>query len=227
MRGTVTESSFSSGGSPKGKIDGKWYFFPKGSDVASVVGKKIGFDEAQFQIEGKWFDSIKAWGILPLEEQNTPQAQAQPVQAVQAQMNTQAIAAGAERRQEALSSLYDHELRFISNVVGQAIYAGSCKTPTEIKAWFDAARDCLSDAPAAVDRTEQTKRAGEYVKRINEAINKGNDTAVVSIWNECEARTTGDDSFEAAVWSQLATPVRNRIKDLTLGNNLSKEEPPW
>jgi hypothetical protein len=215
--GVVREASFSGGGKPKANIEGMWYFMPDGVDVPSIIGKKIDFESKEFNSHGKWFKSVIRWAVSPLAEQ--PAQQPQRLAAVNSAPAAMPNPV-PEPTQRALSTLFDHELRFISNVIGSALTGSQIKEPNELRAWFDAAVECLTGTPInlvmdkAIERSDQTKRANEYASRIYDAVNKGRDDIMMSVWAECEARTTGDEAFEASVWTLLSTPVRNRIKDL-------------
>lgn len=235
--GQVIEKSYSSGGKLKLRIQTsegppKWYFANQGTDPDEVIGKRIDFTPGQFSFVDKktgktiWMDTVKEWALA--QSQSAPAAP-QPVGALLPTGSPKgAPSTSHEPQQRALSTLFDHELRFISNVVGQAIYAGSCKTPDEIYDWFQAAQSALAqtgftsdgavkarieDALSPKDRGNQTKSANEQVSRILEAIRKGQDSAALSIWLECSYLKTSTE-FEASVYAALPTTVQNRLKDL-------------
>ena len=231
--GTVLEKSFSSGGRLKLKIQTsegppKWYFASEGTDGDAVMGKRIDFEGSQFAITDKktgkqiWLDAIKNWALA--KEQPQAQGAVAASQVIPATLQAPPPKAAPEPAQRALSTLFDHELRFISNVVGQAIYAGSCKEPGELKAWFDAARAALCAEgvetqieealkPSIAEKSAFTKSANTQARRILEAVKAGNDRLVLEVWNECSYRLTSTE-FEASVYALLPTIVQNRVKDL-------------
>jgi len=234
MIGQVLEKSFSASGKLKLKIQTsegppKNYFMPEGVDGDALLGKRIDFVAGQFSFVDKktgktiWMDTVKEWALA--QSQQAPAAP-QPVGALlHTGFPKGAPSAASEPSQRALSSLFDHELKFVSNVVGQAINSCQCKTPSEVKAWFDAAvaalkgegvesiQEQIEDALSPKDRGDQTKSANAQVKRIIEAANAGNDRLILEVYRECSHLNTSEE-FEASVWCQLSTPLQNHIRDL-------------
>jgi hypothetical protein len=243
--GQVLEKSFSKGGKLKLKIqtsDGppKWRFMPEGVDGDALLGKRIDFEAGQFsftdQKTGKtvWMDTVKNWA--PVAETPIPSPPVKPPEPPKeippGQYGSVTIAAPGPA-QRALSTLFDHELRFISNVVGQAIYAGACKEPKDVLPWFHAARDALTmantwqvygdpehslaksieDALSPKDRGNQTKSANAHAQRILDAVRVGNDRLTLELWDEASYLKTSTE-YEAAVFAALPTTVQNRVKDL-------------
>jgi hypothetical protein len=62
----------------------------------------------------------------------------------------------------------------------------------------------------AATRTADTKKANAYAKQITAAVEADKDERILEIWDECAQ----DHDIAAATWSQLPTPVKNKIKDL-------------
>jgi hypothetical protein len=120
--GTVQELGASQNGKPKVKIDGTWYFVQ--SNNGMNVGSAIEFDPDTFEISGKTFNKIKAWGPAARSSANNPPVSQQA------------------------GGLPEPQLRFISNVVGSAIASGAIKAPEHIAGWFEAAKDALEGRDA-------------------------------------------------------------------------------
>jgi hypothetical protein len=213
MIGTIQALDFSSGGKPKLKVDGS-YFFVRTHDNCAV-GRRIDYDARDFQLHNKWFKEITRFAVLPPEQQSTQQDK--PVQASNAIPAT-AQPPAPEAAPKAPELVYtEPELRFISNVVGQAIYGGVIKEPEQIAAWFDAAKAVLgfqvhSGRRTAVEQSALTKKANQYAERINDAVRHGKESEMMSIWAECKDPASED--FECAVFALLTGPVKNRIRDL-------------
>ena len=235
MIGQVLEKSFSSGGRLKLKIQTsegppKWYFASDGTDGDAVMGKRIDFEGSQFAITDKktgkqiWLDAIKNWALVKEQPVAGPVAASSVIPAT---LQAPPPKAAPEPAQRALSTLFDHELRFISNVVGQAILAGSCKTPDKVFSWSQAAKDVLSGVAWArvnepwleeknqtiSEKSAFTKSANTQAQRILEAVKAGNDRLVLEVWNECSYRLTSTE-YESSVYALLPTIVQNRVKDL-------------
>jgi hypothetical protein len=227
MIGTVLEKSFSQGGKQKAKIataEGqKWYFMPEGCDVDSMLNKRVDFEAGKFSISDKktgnqiWLHTVEKWAFVP-QSSTAPVAASEVAPSVVQRVEEISAPRVA---QHALSTLFDHELRFISNLVGQAIVSGACKTPSEIKAWFDAAKGALTGSvedqiEAAIspsDRSSQTRAANSQAERILKAVKEGKDQTALEVWDECSHLKTSE-AFESSVWVILPTTVQNHLKDL-------------
>lgn len=138
MQGQVQEFSQSKSGKPKIKVSGKWYFCKTDRDTGEAVFDKPALNQmiemttGSFQMGENTFATLESWrpaGAVTQISTSQPQRAAQP-------------APSANYIDEA-------SLRFISNVVGQALAAGTIKTPGEISAWFSAAKAALEGKPAA------------------------------------------------------------------------------
>jgi hypothetical protein len=62
----------------------------------------------------------------------------------------------------------------------------------------------------AATRSNDTKKSNAYAKTIIAAVEQDKDERLLEIWDECAQ----DHDIAAATWSQLPTPVKNKIKDL-------------
>ena len=105
------------------KIGSEYYGAQFDSNIEGATGKMIDFsfdDDVKF---GKW---VKSWAYAT---NAAPQPPAAPV---------------AEHGGEH-TGLTEAEMRFISNVVGQAILAKTISTPLEISVWAKAARMTLKE----------------------------------------------------------------------------------
>ena len=111
-----------SGKSWRVKIGGKYYGANFDSQIDTAKGKTIDFTS---ESDPKFGDWIKSWAYAsPGTTLQTPVAAEQ----------------GGEQ-----SVLTDAEMRFISNVVGQAILAKTLMDPTLIGLWAKAARQTLRE----------------------------------------------------------------------------------
>lgn len=127
MQGVVNEIGRSQRGTPKLKIDGKWY--PAG----------------RLNIDGIESGSRVEYEVGSFQGQNGPVACLNKVQIIAPASNGYGSPAKVN---PAVSD--DAEMRFISNCVGQAIAAGTIKEPSQIPAWFSAAKAALKQP--TVDR---------------------------------------------------------------------------
>lgn len=140
---TVQELGQSKSGKPKVKAGGNWYFMGGSRDTGPinppVVGQTIEARTGSFMIDGKGFLTIEAWRL----------SQASPA--------PQQPATRPAPMPHAPPSGYIDEasLRFISNVVGNAIAAGTVKDPGQVNSWFQAAKNALEgkSAPIPFDDT--------------------------------------------------------------------------
>lgn len=128
MIGTVQELGASKNGKPKVKIDGIWYFAGR-CDISTVKpGNVLDFTFSEFgePRNGKRMRGLDNWAF-------TSQASIPHAAEVQAKLG-----------EPAPSNYIDEaELRFISNVVGSAISAGTLKEPQDVTKWAIAARGAL------------------------------------------------------------------------------------
>lgn len=115
---SVTDAK--SGKSWRVKIGTAWYGAKKDSKLDSAKGKMIEFEILPDEGYGEW---IGKWSFA----NGTTQAPAQ------------ADNGGAHE------GLTEAEMRFVSNVVGQAILAKTITTPLEIPSWAKAARETLKE----------------------------------------------------------------------------------
>lgn len=153
MQVTVQELAKSSGGKPKCKAGGKWYFLQTDKDTgvgaSPAVGQSIEIRTGSFTMGDKTFETIEAW---------------RPAQADQPQA-TQGLRRDAPAPTTA-NYIEEASLRFISNVVGQAIAAKTISEPGQILAWFTAAKAALEGkaAPAPYDDAmpKQTAASGRW-----------------------------------------------------------------
>jgi hypothetical protein len=134
---TVQELAKSSGGKPKCKAGGVWYFLPTDKDTGQgtspAVGQQIEIRTGSFTMGDKTFQTIEAW--RPAQSQQEPQQNQAPRPAIQ----------GAATQANYID---EASLRFISNVVGQAIAAKTISSPGQILGWFTAAKAALEGKPA-------------------------------------------------------------------------------
>lgn len=209
-----------------GRNDWRDAFYVGNKCDVPPVGAEIEPDTSSSVFNGNttWFLNRYKVIKLPQDLASAPQNAFQTSQIP----STRQANTASEPRQQALSTLFDHELRFISNVVGQAVYAMTIKEPGQIKAWFDACIEALR-GNAGISRSEQTKAANRYAERINAAVLKGNDSEMMSIWGEARADS---DEFQIAVFALLSTPVKNRIRDLEQPQKMERgeidnSEPAW
>lgn len=107
------------------KIGGQYYGANFDSNLDSAVGRVIDFtyEDGEF---GKW---VKSWAHIGGGSQA-------PSPAPQTAPNSPA---------EAGSTLSEPELRFISNVVGQAILSKTLTDPLQIGQWAKSARQTLKE----------------------------------------------------------------------------------
>lgn len=132
---TIQELGKTSNGNPKAKVNGEWCFLSKEIGPLPPINTKLEIREGSFTFpDGKPAKTIEAWRY--------PEGNGQPP----AQQNASAPAAPPAYIEEA-------SLRFISNVVGSAIAAGTIKQPGQVSAWFEAAKAALAGeaAPAPYD----------------------------------------------------------------------------
>jgi hypothetical protein len=136
---TVQEVGQSKSGKPKVKAGGNWYFMGGSRDTGPinppVVGQTIEARTGSFMIDGKGFLTIEAWRLPQANQAGQgPQRQAPPPPA---------------------GYIDEASLRFISNVVGSAIAAGTVKDPGQVNSWFQAAKNALEgkSAPIPFDDT--------------------------------------------------------------------------
>ena len=133
MRGAIQEISFSQGGKLKLKIEGKWYFSPNNDDPNLKPGVTLGFDAGQFEFKNKYYDRIDKYEVIRADTSSSgynPPIHASP--------QTQTPAATPE------TYISEPEMRFISNVVGQAIVSKTITDPMDILAWAKAAQGAIS-----------------------------------------------------------------------------------
>jgi hypothetical protein len=123
MQGVVNERGASQRGTPKLKIDGTWY-------VASKLN----------------LDGIESGSRVEYEPGSFP-GQNGPVKCINSIRPVQAASGNGATAKVANAVSDDATMRFISNVVGSAITAGTLKTPAEIAAWYRAAKKAAT-APA-------------------------------------------------------------------------------
>lgn len=122
---TVQEYGKSSGGKPKVKASGKWFFL--GKDIEQPpLGASVEIKEGSFRAGDATFATIEAW---------------RPAGGGQAQHPPAAPPAGY---------VDEASMRFISNCVGSAISAQAIKEPGQIAAWFQAAKAALEGKPAPI-----------------------------------------------------------------------------
>lgn len=207
---TVTKLGTSKKGKPVVFFDGRLDWrdqYLLGNTIAPPVGARIEADTASKPLDGGgviWF--LNGWKLSSEQPTPTPASQQQPAS------NSAPSASAAPQTQE--FTFTEPELRFVSNVVGQAIYGGQIKEPAQIEAWFNAAKALILGEPMpAVHVKVDTRKANEQTTRILDAIKIGNDKTLIEVWQECTHLVTSPE-FEAAVWAQLPVPVRNRIKDI-------------
>lgn len=126
MQGKIENISKSKSGKTwRVKIGGQFYGANFDSNLDSAVGKMIDFNYEDGEF-GKW---VKSWDYLRGGSQApSPGPQTAP--------NSPAGAG---------STLSEPELRFISNVVGQAILSKTLTDPSLIGLWAKAARQTLKE----------------------------------------------------------------------------------
>ncbi len=134
---TVQELGQSQKGKPKVKAGGQWYFLASDKDTGAAissptVGQSIEIRAGEFYMGETKFLTIEAW---------RPAGQAAPAK--------QADVRQPPPKTDAAHYIEEASLRFISNVVGQAIAAKTITTPGQILGWFTAAKLALEGKKAA------------------------------------------------------------------------------
>ena len=125
MKGTVEKVTKSSSGKAwRVLINSKWYGAKFDSKLDEAQGKAIDFD---FDSDPKFGDWIKSWMY-------------DHVASVASTVTASKPANGGDH-----SGLTEAEIRFISNVVGQAIVAKTITDPLVISQWAKAARQVLKE----------------------------------------------------------------------------------
>jgi hypothetical protein len=125
MLGTVQGREFSKKGSLKLKIEGKWMFVGRCNVDGIDTGAYVEYDTNTFGDRGNLI-GLQAIRVVP-----------RPQNAAPAQSNGHAVPASNSGIE--LSPLDDSGMRFISNIVGSAITAGTLKDPVEVEKWTMAA----------------------------------------------------------------------------------------
>lgn len=141
---TIQEHGQTKSGNTKVKSNGKWYFLARDIGAAPAVGATIEIREGSFMMGDppKEFATIEAWrpvGQVP------PQAAA-PAQQTRPAFHNQ----GPSKQAPADEHIDEAKLRYISNVVGQAIAAKTIVEPGQVLAWFQAALASLKNQSAPV-----------------------------------------------------------------------------
>lgn len=125
MIGTVQEVTKSkSGRAWRVNVEGKWYGAFLDSGVDGAVGKRIDFT---YKSDPKFGDQITKWGYAG------------------GNGNGATAPVGAPQAPASNGPLTEPELRFCSNVVGQAILAKTLTDPEMIGLWAKAARQALKE----------------------------------------------------------------------------------
>lgn len=139
--GTVQEFGASKAGKPKIKVSGKWYFCKTDRDTGEPAFDKPSLNQmiemvtGSFEMGENTFFTLESWKpVCSVATQSAPRQQAP-------QRPAQGAATPATYIEEA-------SLRFISNVVGQAIAAKTITTPGQILAWFNGAKSALEGKPS-------------------------------------------------------------------------------
>lgn len=148
MNVTVQEHGQTKSGNPKVRANGKWYFLARDIGAPPAVGATVEIRTGSFTMgePPKVFETIEAW---------RPAGQVQPTvaQPSYAPPNQQYAAQTSARpaKQEPVDEYIDEaSLRYISNVVGQAIAAKTIVEPGQILAWHLAAKASLKNQSAPV-----------------------------------------------------------------------------
>jgi hypothetical protein len=128
----VQEYGKSSGGKPKVKASGKWFFLGKEIEQPPM-GTSVEIKEGSFRAGDKTFATIEAW---------------RPAGGGNAQQPPAAPPAGY---------VDEASMRFISNCVGSAISAQTIKEPGQILSWFQAAKAALDGKRAADPFGDESK----------------------------------------------------------------------
>lgn len=123
MQGTVNEIGRTQKGTPKLKIDGKWYLASRVNLDGIETGSQVEFEPGK--IPNTTIDCVNFLKLVAPARNGY---------------------GSPEKPNPALSD--DAELRFISNCVGQAIAAGTIKEPHQIAPWFAAAKAALRQPTA-------------------------------------------------------------------------------
>lgn len=145
MIGQVQELNRSAGGKPKAKIAGVWYFLPTDRDTGQgdspLVNQSVEYDIGEsFTMGDKTFQTISRW---------RPAGQSQPVQTQSAPRASQSPPQRQAPLPTAATYIDEASLRFISNVIGQAIAAKTITTPGQILAWVTSAKLALEGKASA------------------------------------------------------------------------------
>lgn len=120
---TIQEHGQTSTGKPKVKANGNWYFLSRDIGQLPPVGASVEIKEGSFNFpDGKPAKTIEAWRM---PDGGTAPSPAAPENYID-----------------------EASMRFISNVVGSGISAGTIKEPGQILAWFNAAKSALHGKPA-------------------------------------------------------------------------------
>jgi hypothetical protein len=132
MYGKVTEFGKTQKGTPKLKINGTWVYAGNLSIVTLRLNDEIEYWTKPFALgNGKCIDMLEAW--LPYKS-SAPL----PV----ATLPTDAPPVVAAPRAPSVT-LDEAQLRYVSNCVGSAIASGACKSPADIRQWFNSAKACF------------------------------------------------------------------------------------
>lgn len=119
LSGSLQEVGQTSRGDPKIKVNGKWMYFKNKPGPIPTAGTILNIAYTYGGKDGK----------LPL--------------IVEWQASNSAPAASSPNKGNDSPPIDEASLRFISNVVGSAISAGTIKDPSQIEAWFEHAKDAV------------------------------------------------------------------------------------
>lgn len=131
--GYVQEIGQTQAGKPKVKIAGHWYFLGRIS-VLPIQGQNVKVSYSTFG------DRNNLRGVESWEPATSPDIGAVPAAA--SPMSPQASSSAA------VPYIDEAQMRFISNVVGNAIAAGALKDPNQVTTWFRAAKKALASTDA-------------------------------------------------------------------------------
>lgn len=126
MISVIQEIGKTQKGAPKVKLNGIWTYPGRLPIDGMVVGRTVEYTVSEFQAGDKTLQGLESWKVV-------------------------AGAAPAPSNGAVGASLNDAEMRFISNCVGSAIAHGACKSPSEIRSWYLAAKGAISPAAEPFD----------------------------------------------------------------------------
>ena len=118
----------SSGKAHRVLLSGKWYGAGKELKMDTLVGQEVEASCGTTEY-GPWIEAVKPVGSAQVATSSSPASKTETK--------------FAEPADKVALNISEPELRFISNVVGQAILAKTCVDPDDVTIWAQAAKRAL------------------------------------------------------------------------------------